>query len=205
MSQGPSSFWIFTGEGAPAPSPVNIQRRMIHCLVVFHGGRRRFLRGRSERAERAREGRNGRGDVAGGPTGPGTARSGPGATEIHDFGAPIGPNCPESEPKMRFFTSRPEREPSKGVLPSWTRFTGSFGHILARLRHFPWPFLRFRRPGRATARRNGPRGAPRSVSSRFGAKNGRKWARQNFPFRENHPRGKNVPREISRVYALYPP
>ena len=143
---------LFTRDGqrhAVAPSLVNKHEQMIHCLVVFHGGRRRFFEGRSEAAGSAREGRNGRGGVTGGPTSPGTARSGPGAPEIPDFGAPIGRNSPKSEPMTLFFASRPEREPSKGVLPSQTRCTGHFDQISARFRHFPRFLLRLRRPGRA--------------------------------------------------------
>ena len=36
-------LWLFTGEGAPAPSPGNSQRWMVPWLVVFQRGMQRFF------------------------------------------------------------------------------------------------------------------------------------------------------------------
>ena len=69
MSQGPSSFWIFTGEGAPAPSPVNIQRRMKHCFVFIHDPGSGFFLGGLESGGTRGGGRGRRRGVVGGDDG----------------------------------------------------------------------------------------------------------------------------------------
>ena len=184
-------LWLFTGEGAPAPSPGNSQRWMMHCFVFIHDPGSGFFRGVGVRPWRVGEAGNGRGRAAGSRASPDGGRSGSDGGEMGRFRLISGRKSLESEARTLFFAVQPEREPYNSVLPSGTRPKRRFSTEFSTFPTFSRSFARFMTPV-WTERGGGERIRPGATfRARFGVKNGRErtengpWTRcDTFSLRE---------------------